>query len=191
MNPIITLLKEEHQNIDRLLGLLEQELNVFDRGERPEYELLSAVIRYFQDYPDRRHHPKEDVIFGLLAERDPSLAAAIEDLKAGRQGEASRLRRFAQIVERIQVDHEVLREAFHDAVRQFVDYQRRHIEKEESVLFAAAERALSAEDWAAVTARRWDRKDPLFNSDAEEEFRLLRGRLLEWEKEAADEREGA
>lgn len=188
MNQIITLLKEEHQNINKLLCLLEQELNVFDHGERPDYELLFAVISYFQDYPDRCHHPKEDVIFGLLPERDPSLATAVKDIEAEHRGEASRLRRFALVVERIQVDYEVLRETFHNAVQEFVDYQRRHIEKEERVLFPAALRALTSEDWASITARKGDRKDPLFNSPSEEEFHQLRGRILEWAREAQAER---
>lgn len=188
MNPVITLLKEEHQNINKLLCLLEQELTVFDQGERPEYELLLAVISYFQEYPDRCHHPKEDVILALLQERDASLATSVKDIEAEHQGEASRLRRFALVVERIQVDYEVLRETFHDSVREFIDYQRRHIEKEERVLFPAALRALTSEDWASITARKCDKKDPLFNSAVEEEFQQLRGRLLEWAKEIQAER---
>ena len=33
---IIDLLRQEHRNIEKLLLVLEQELSVFDRGERPD-----------------------------------------------------------------------------------------------------------------------------------------------------------
>src|SRR5262245_58724694 len=48
---IIDLLRQEHRNIEKLLRVLEQELNVFDRGERPDYEVIGAVIAYFEVHP--------------------------------------------------------------------------------------------------------------------------------------------
>ena len=54
---IIDLLRQEHRNIEKLLRVLEQELSVFDRGERPDYAVICAVIAYFQVYPDVCHHP--------------------------------------------------------------------------------------------------------------------------------------
>ncbi len=41
---IIDRLCQEHRNIEKLLLVLERELSVFDRGERPDYEVISAVI---------------------------------------------------------------------------------------------------------------------------------------------------
>jgi hemerythrin-like domain-containing protein len=68
---MIEVLRQEHRNIESLLGVLERELNVFDRGERPDYEVVLAVIDYFKDYPDSCHHPKEDMILEKLRARDP------------------------------------------------------------------------------------------------------------------------
>ena len=45
---IIDLLRQEHRNIEKLLLVLEEELRVFDRGERPDYEVVLADIAYFQ-----------------------------------------------------------------------------------------------------------------------------------------------
>ena len=52
MTYIIEVLRQEHCNIESLLRVLERELSVFDRGERPDYEVVRAVIDYFKDYPD-------------------------------------------------------------------------------------------------------------------------------------------
>lgn len=62
MIEIIEVLREEHRNIEKLLRVLERELSVFDRGDHPDYVVIEAVVDYFKDYPDRCHHPKEDII---------------------------------------------------------------------------------------------------------------------------------
>lgn len=44
-NPaIIEFLRQEHRNIEKLLLVLERELSVFARGDRPDYEVIQAVM---------------------------------------------------------------------------------------------------------------------------------------------------
>ena len=45
---------------------------VFDRGDRPDYEVIRAVISYFEVYPEVYHHPQEDLVFAKLRTRDPA-----------------------------------------------------------------------------------------------------------------------
>ncbi len=71
---IIELLSREHRNIERLLGVLERELELFERGERPDYEVVRAIISYFEVYPEVYHHPQEDLVFARLKTRDPAAA---------------------------------------------------------------------------------------------------------------------
>ena len=52
MVEIIEMLLQEHRDIEKLLDVVEKELNVFDRGERPDYEVINAVIDFFQKYPE-------------------------------------------------------------------------------------------------------------------------------------------
>jgi hemerythrin-like domain-containing protein len=91
MTYVVEVLRQEHRNIEKLLRVLEQELTVFDRGDRPNYEVVVGVIDYFKDYPDSCHHPKEDIIFEKLKSRDPVTAANIGDLRAEHEQEATRL----------------------------------------------------------------------------------------------------
>ena len=79
---VIELLRQEHRNIEKLLLVLERELGVFARGDRPDYEVVHAVIGYFQVYPDTYHHPLEDMVFEKLKVRNSSAAARIGDLAA-------------------------------------------------------------------------------------------------------------
>jgi len=129
--------RQEHRNIEKLLRVLERELSVFDRGDRPNYEAVLGVIDYFKDYPNSCHHPKEDIIFEKLKSRDPVAAANIGDLRAEHEGEARRLRRVAQAVERVLGDQDLLRESVDKIIRDFIDRERQHMEMEERIFFPA------------------------------------------------------
>lgn len=188
MPKIIDILLEEHQNIEKLLLVVEHELEIFDRSDRPDYEILQTIIQYFQDYPESCHHPKEEMIFVKLKARDPAAAKLFGDVEAEHELEARRLRSFARAVDSILADQEFLRESFHLAVHDFVEHQRQHLRKEEQLLFPAAIKALRPQDWREIDARLDDRKDPLFNSVVEEKFHNLQRTILRWEQEAEQTR---
>jgi hemerythrin-like domain-containing protein len=188
MPKIIDILLEEHQNIEKLLLVLEHELEVFDRSGRPDYEILQTIIQYFQDYPERCHHPKEEMIFEKLKARDPAATKRFGDVEAEHEIEARRLRSFARAVDSVLADQEILRESVHLAVHDFIEHQRQHLEKEERLLFPAALKALRKEDWAEIDARLDDRKDPLFDAEVEERFHNLQKTILRWEQETEETR---
>ena len=167
MGKIIDILLEEHRNIEKLLLVLEQELNVFDHSEPPDYEILQAIIEYFQDYPESYHHPKEDIVFEKLKLRDPAAVARVGDVEAEHQLETKRLQRFAQAVGDILAGREYPRQRFHNVVHEFIEHQRQHMDKEERLLFPAAVKALQQDDWAEIDARMNDRKDPVFDGATE------------------------
>ena len=107
---IIERLCREHRNIEMLLAVLEHELEVFDRGDRPDYEVIRAIISYFEVYPEVYHHPQEDVVFAKLKIRDPAAAAKVGNLALEHQKGADRLRRVAQAVDSVLADREILRQ---------------------------------------------------------------------------------
>jgi hemerythrin-like domain-containing protein len=183
MSNIIQILLEEHRNIDKLLLVLEHELEVFDRSEEPDYEIFQAVVQYFQDYPERCHHPKEDMVFDKLKVRDADLAARVGDVENEHDVETLRLNRLAEAIDDVLAGREVLRQTFHDVVQDFIDHQRRHMDKEEHMLFPAAVQRLRPEDWAEIDARLSDHKDPLFNGAIETKFQALQRTILRWERE--------
>lgn len=183
MSKIIEILRREHQNIEKLLLVLEEELKAFDHGEPPDYEILQTIVEYFQDYPEHYHHPKEDIVFDKLKVRDPTLARRIGNVKAEHQTEGNRLREFAQAVEDILAGREFLRQTFHNLAHDFIAHQREHMDKEERLLFPAALKALRPADWAEIDKRMSNRSDPLFDRTVEKKFDALRQTVLRWEQE--------
>jgi len=191
MPTLIDILLEEHRNIEKLLHVLEQELEVFDHTESPDYEILQAIVDYFQDYPESYHHPKEDVIFEKLKIRDPTAASSIIDVEAEHKLETNRLCRFAQAISNVLAGREYPRQRFHSVARDFIDHQRQHMHKEEQFLYPAAVKSLRAEDWAEIDGRINNKSDPLFANAGESKFDALRQTILRWEQETQATRVGA
>jgi hemerythrin-like domain-containing protein len=185
---IIERLCREHRNIERLLAVLERELEVFDRGSRPDYEVVRAIMSYFELYPDVYHHPQEDLVLAKLKIRDPAAAVKVGNLALEHQKGAERLRRAAQAVDGVLTDHEILRQDVDKVVRDFIEHERRHIMMEDRDFFPAALKALGPQDWAEIASALTTHDDPLFSDAAEETFDILRTRILQLEQEAEVER---
>jgi hemerythrin-like domain-containing protein len=186
---IIDALREEHRNIEKLLLVLEQEVSVFDRGGRPDYEVMRAVIAYFRVYPVGYHHPQEDAVFAKLRARDAAGAARIGDLAAEHGRGAEHLHRVAQAVESVRMDREIPRQTVVDIVRGFIAHERLHMAMEERDFFPAALKALQPGDWAELASLRPDGlRDPLFSEAAEERFATVRRHILQLEQDAEAER---
>jgi hemerythrin-like domain-containing protein len=188
MVEIIEILRQEHRNIEKLLLVMEQELTVFDRGERPDYEVFGAIIEFFKNYPDTCHHPKEDIIYEKFRTRDRGRAASIADLEAEHREGAVRLRRVAQAIESVLNDQELLRESVDRIVRDFIDNERKHIALEEELVFPAIVDTLQAGDWADIALTLADRYGPPSQADFEEQFSTLRRDILELEEAAVARR---
>jgi hemerythrin-like domain-containing protein len=185
---IIERLCREHRNIEMLLAVLERELEIFDRGGRPDYEVIRAIISYFELYPNVYHHPQEDLVFAKLKIRDSAAAAKVVNLALEHQKGAERLRRIAQAVDGVLADREILRQNVDNIVRDFIEHERRHIIMEDRDFFPAALKALEPQDWTEIASALTSHGDPLFSEAAEETFDALRARILQLEQEAEAER---
>jgi len=188
MVEIIEILRQEHRNIEKLLQVMEQELTVFNRGERPDYEVFGAIVEFFKNYPDSCHHPKEDIIYEKFRTRDPGRAASVADLEVEHREGAVRLRRVARAIESVLNDQELLRESVDRIVRDFIDNERKHIALEEEVVFPAIVDTLQPGDWADIALTLADRYGPPSKADFEERFSTLRRDILELEEAAVGRR---
>ena len=184
MVEVIDILRQEHRNIEKLLRVMEQELVVFDRGERPDYEVFEAILEFFKMYPDTCHHPKEDIIYEKFKTCDPGRAASVADLQAEHREGAVRLRRVAQAIDNVLNDQELLRESVDRIVRDFIDNERKHIALEDEVIFPAILDTLQPADWADIALTLADRYGPPSEADFEEQFSTLRRNILELEEAA-------
>jgi hemerythrin-like domain-containing protein len=179
-------LRLEHCNLAILLRTLEWQVAEFQNGNQPDYDVIRATLDYFLGFSDVYHHPKEDLVFAKLSECDPGIVKKIGDLRKAHEELAVRVHEFDKALRAVIDEAEVSREAFARWARRFIDLQRQHIEMEESVFFPAAEKTLTAKDWADLKTRMTKAADPLFGNSVGQNFESLRKTILAWQ--AQDEK---
>ncbi len=183
MAEIISALRREHANIVTLIRTLEWHVREFEQAGAPDYDIIEGVIDYFLGYPDLYHHPKENLIYARLCQRDPAAAARMGDLLAEHEQLAARTREFAAGVRAVLDEAQVPRDSFKRWARNFIDLQLKHLEMEERNFFPAAQKALTVADWAELDARMVDEEDPLFGEHVGGQFETLRETVLRWQRE--------
>lgn len=188
MTALIDVLRQEHSNIGRLLRALERQIDVFAEDGSPDYDVILGVADYFLDYPDRRHHPKEDRVFQRMVALQPAAAAKVGDLTGAHQALHQQALSFREALTMLLGDTDIPRAAVVDRARRFVRAQWEHIRMEEELFFPMAEQLLGPTDWAAIETDLSTRDDPLFGNRIDSMFKTLSERLLAWEAE--DNREG-
>ncbi len=167
----------EHMRFARLLDFLEQQVTVFHDGQDPDYELMRDVIYYLHHYADRYHHPREDVAFARLAQRDPELRPAINRLLQEHRVMAAIGEALLAYLEDILADTVIERATVESAAATYLVYYRHHLSVEEREVLPRAARFLTPEDWAVVASAVAPVPDPLFGDDVGERYRELRKRV--------------
>jgi len=183
MPAVIDSIRKEHVNMAKLLTLLDRQFVIFDSGGSPDYELVSKVVEYLNDWSDRWHHPKEDLVLDKLRHRDAAAAEAVGDLEAGHEALEALTDRFQEVIREVLLGEELPRDQVSRLAADFINSQRRHMQGEETVFLPAAERALTTEDWADIAMRIGDPQDPLFGQSVEKRFERLRRDILALDSE--------
>lgn len=183
MTNIIEQIRDEHRNMAKLLDALERQIAVFSEGGQPDYEVILGALDYFLDYPDRCHHPKEDLLARKIIEGTDT-AGPLQKLEAQHEELGILTRRFAELVRRVLDEAELSRSDLTRAATEFIATQRHHMEMEEEHFLPLAETALGPEELAELASELTAEADPLMDPDDEARYASLRDAILSWEAEA-------
>ncbi|HCO44300.1 hemerythrin domain-containing protein [Immundisolibacter sp.] len=162
VHPLAKRLRDDHRHLLRVLAVLEAQLEALGRAEDVDFDLMLDAMTYITEFPNRLHHPVEDVLFEQLADRDASAATVCREQIAEHERLFHDSAAFYGLLEAIQMDEATLtREQLVTDGRAFIEAQRAHLAREEAKLLPMAEQALDTADWdrAALTAGEVD--DPL------------------------------
>lgn len=181
MIDVIRQLHAEHGNMAKLLSVLERQVVVFRDGGAPDYDVIEAVVEYFLDYPDKYHHPKENLVAQMMLERAADKAGPLQALEAQHEELGLLTRRFASFVRRVLQEAELPRNDFVRAADEFIAAQRHHMQMEDEHFLPVAESALTRADLAELDSRLFSVEDPLLDPATEARFAALRDAITEWE----------
>jgi hemerythrin-like domain-containing protein len=163
----------EHVNFAKLLNLLDAELDLFHKGESPNYELMLDIMFYMTHYPDVLHHPREDLAFAKIKTRDKSAGATVDELSE----QHAQLRRIGEeLVSGLSdiVNGSIAsRESVETPGRAYVENFRSHMRTEEKEILPVAAKLLRDEDWAEIVAAIAHIDDPLFGAAAEKRYAAI------------------
>jgi hemerythrin-like domain-containing protein len=183
MTALLEKLQDDHRNFALLLDVLERQLAIFERGERPDYDVLTAIANYFTGFPERSHHPREDLVFQRLRDRYPAAADAVGDLGGEHDTIGSLASDFHEAVQNVLHEVELPRAEFQATLRHFIDDQRRHMLMEKDRFFPVALEVLTKEDWAELETMANEERDALFDDGTSGDYDALRERIMQWQAE--------
>jgi hemerythrin-like domain-containing protein len=167
----------DHLYFQRLLALLQRQIDIFHKADRPSYELMLDIVTYLHEYADALHHPREDVAFARMAERLPRLELPIARLRQEHRVIAASGAVLLQQLSAILDGAVVARADVERAAATYLVYYRSHIAKEEADVLGEAANILTPEDWASIRGAVPNLPDPLFGATPEERFRELRRQI--------------
>ncbi|MFY9328212.1 MAG: hemerythrin domain-containing protein [Georgfuchsia sp.] len=170
--------KAEHTDFVRLLGILESQIGLFQEGAEANYELMLDIVYYLTQFPDRFHHPREDIAFGKLAERDRSTRIRVRELLGEHQVIAAAGKRLVEQLDGILGGAILARKSVEVDAATYIAFYRQHMAGEETDLFPLLEGVLSNEDWKAVGDAIAPEVDPLFGAKVEQRYQQLHRQIM-------------
>jgi hemerythrin-like domain-containing protein len=175
----VSVLHNEHRSLLEVVALLERLLEAVARlDSAPDFVLLSTALYYIEEFPERVHHPKEERhIFDRLRRKTTALDPALDRLQSQHREGDSLASRAARALVRYQGGAPDGLGRLRAAVGAYSALLAEHVRAEEQLLDCAGD-YLTDGDWLSIAAGLEAQGDPLSDHSTSEEFRRLRGRIL-------------
>ncbi|MBP7012585.1 MAG: alpha/beta hydrolase fold domain-containing protein [Steroidobacteraceae bacterium] len=170
---------DEHRHIARLLVVLQQQVAALRQSGRADIGTVRAVMDYMTRYPNRHHHPKEDLVLAKVEAANPAIADIATELRRAhgtlaRQGQAL----LALLPGSAQHSKRMRGERLRQLLADYIFSMRRHMHYEESILFEEAARLLRKADWKDIEAAVPSIVDPIFGETTAPEYEALLANYL-------------
>lgn len=192
--PMMKALRAEHRHIASVMQLFADQLKSIEGGQVVDTHVVYEIMDYMATWPDRFHHPREDLIYGRVAEIDEKTADSVDSLQRDHDQMAVNGREILKLIESwregMSNGNEVVERG-----RAYVDHMYEHMNLEEQIVFPQIESLLTVQDWRELSEDDQLRavSDPVFGPRVQREFRNMarklrrnvrrgveRGTLVEW-----------
>jgi hemerythrin-like domain-containing protein len=150
-NPIATL-EEEHRLISRALAIIETETGRIDNGAKPDVRLLELAIEFFAGFADKRHHAKEErCLFPMLAgKKDIIRNGPVKVLTSEHESGRYFIKELREGVAGLAAGESNATSRIRRALFLYAQMLRKHIAKEEEIVFLLAQVLLSDSEIQAL-----------------------------------------
>ena len=176
--PIMAALRAEHKHIASVMEIFSQQLKAVDAGELVDTHIMYETMDYMVCWPDRFHHPREDLVYSRVAEVDASAADNVDSLQREHDLMGVKGRKLLADIDRWR-EGEITGDCVVKDGRDYIDKMYVHMNTEEKLVFPQIESVLSLADWRelAFEDQLKPASDPVFGGRVDREFRNLARKL--------------
>lgn len=176
--PLLRALRAEHRHIGAIMGLLTQQLNAVERGDLVDPHVLYEIMDYMVMWPDRFHHPREDLIYDHVADLNPDAAIDMRELQHEHEQMARLGRKLLLAIEGWRSGDTAGNDMVHLG-REYIRRSHEHMTIEEEDVFPLLNAVLGPGDWRELAAEDslHPASDPVFGRRVQREFRQLARKL--------------
>ncbi len=145
----IDIIHDEHRALASVLQALRFVVDEIRSGKmQPDFQLLASMVDYITQVPEKVHHPKEDdYLFPALCRRSEKAADLIDTL----ENQHSDGYRMTNALLQSLIHYQSMGSpAFHEfdvLVQEYIEFNWKHLNLEESQLLPLAREVLSEQDW--------------------------------------------
>lgn len=177
-SPMIQALQAEHRHMASVMQLYEEQLGAIEKGELVDPHVVYEIMDYMVTWPDRFHHPREDLIYSRVAELDGHAGDEVDTLQRDHDRTAERGKKVLHGIERWR-GGEVAGEVIVEDGRAYIAHIHEHMNLEEQVVFPHIEQVLSLQDWRELAEddRLHAVSAPIFGPVISREFRNMARKL--------------
>ncbi|RYY68377.1 MAG: hemerythrin domain-containing protein [Comamonadaceae bacterium] len=176
----LQIIRDEHAALSAVLRAMLQMLQR-GPGDAPErfFDVLRAMLFYIDEFPEKRHHPKEsDLLFPKLARRAPQTMEVIHALELEHMGGHARVRDLQHLLLCWELLGDAHRQEFSDEAARYVAFYINHMKVEETQLLPVAQQCLTADDFAELDAAFGENVDPLARDARDARYDRLFTRIV-------------
>jgi hemerythrin-like domain-containing protein len=176
----IKIIADEHTALAALLRSLPPLVET-GPGDEPGrfFDVLRAMLFYIDEFPEKRHHPKEsNLLFPKLVRKAPELMALIQKLEGDHMQGETRIRDLQRQLLAWELLGESRRAVFVHNLREFVRFYLDHMRTEETEILPTARRLLDEAEWAEIDRAFMTARDPLAGGVADPIYERLFTRIV-------------
>ena len=176
MKLTLEFLYKDHDNLRRIICLLEQSLIDIYRGSAKNYPMIQPILAYIQDYPARIHHPAEDAMFAVISKKGVGNKKFHEDVNTLMKEHTEiegLVRNAIEAVGPMLASTPPDIADIGDKLSILINRQRSHLLFEELNIYPRIAEYLGSEDWENISALIPDYEDPIFGDKIRKEYERI------------------
>ena len=176
MKLTLELLYRDHDDLRRIVYILEQLLIDLYRGSSQSYPMIQRLLAYIQDHPERIHHPAEEAIFSVIFKNGLDNSKFREDVKTLMKDHSEIedcIRNAVEAVGPMLVSTNPDITDFGSKLSILINRQRSHLLFEEMNVYPYIAEHLGNEDWREIATLIPDYETPIFGDQVRKEHGLI------------------